>query len=93
MTSQPAKIGFVGLGAMGFGMATHLIKAGHAVTGFDAYPPSLEKFQAAGGVAAASPKDAATENDVYICMVASADQVQTVLFDAETGAIKGNVKI
>ena len=29
MTSQPLKIGFVGLGIMGAPMASHLIQAGH----------------------------------------------------------------
>ena len=29
MTTQPLKIGFVGLGIMGTPMAEHLIKAGH----------------------------------------------------------------
>jgi 2-hydroxy-3-oxopropionate reductase len=29
MTSQPLKLGFIGLGVMGAPMAGHLIKAGH----------------------------------------------------------------
>lgn len=29
------RIGFVGLGAMGFGMATHLLKSNFSVLGFD----------------------------------------------------------
>lgn len=29
------RIGFIGLGAMGFGMATHLLKSNFCVTGYD----------------------------------------------------------
>lgn len=30
-----SRIGFIGLGAMGFGMATHLLKSNYCVSGFD----------------------------------------------------------
>lgn len=29
------RVGFIGLGAMGFGMATHLLKSNFVVTGYD----------------------------------------------------------
>ncbi|OOQ85445.1 oxidoreductase [Penicillium brasilianum] len=77
--SKPA-VGFVGLGAMGFGMATHLVKEGYPVHGFDVFPASVERFKAAGGIPASSLEDSANGKDYYICMVASAPQVQTVLF-------------
>ncbi|CRG91175.1 3-hydroxyisobutyrate dehydrogenase [Talaromyces islandicus] len=86
MSSKPT-IGFVGLGAMGFGMATHLVKQGYAVKGFDVFPASVQRFQAAGGIPAASLRESAEGNDYFICMVASAPQVQEVLFNAETGII------
>lgn len=34
-SSSVKRIGFIGLGAMGFGMATHLIKSNFCVIGFD----------------------------------------------------------
>ncbi|KAJ5091966.1 hypothetical protein NUU61_006836 [Penicillium alfredii] len=74
--SKPA-IGFVGLGAMGFGMATHLVKEGYAVQGFDVFPASVERFTAAGGIAASSLRESANGKQFYVCMVASAPQVQT----------------
>ncbi|KOS41650.1 hypothetical protein ACN38_g7498 [Penicillium nordicum] len=77
--SKPS-IGFVGLGAMGFGMATHLVKEGYPVHGFDVFPASVERFKAAGGIPASSLQDSAKEKDFYVCMVASAPQVQSVLF-------------
>ncbi|KAJ5370566.1 uncharacterized protein N7496_006658 [Penicillium cataractarum] len=77
--SKPA-VGFVGLGAMGFGMATHLVKEGYPVHGFDVFPASVERFKAAGGIPASSLQDSANGKDYYVCMVASAPQVQIVLF-------------
>ncbi|KAJ5107320.1 hypothetical protein N7456_003995 [Penicillium angulare] len=77
--SKPS-VGFVGLGAMGFGMATHLVKEGYPVHGFDVFPASVEKFKAAGGIPASSLQESASDKKYYICMVASAPQVQSVLF-------------
>lgn len=76
-------IGFCGLGAMGMGMATHLVSQGHNVTGYDVWPPSLEKFTAAGGVPSTSLRDSALNKPFYIVMVASALQAQPALFDAD----------
>ncbi|KAH7402605.1 oxidoreductase-like protein [Pyrenochaeta sp. MPI-SDFR-AT-0127] len=82
MSTKP-NIGFCGLGAMGFGMATHLVKQGYSVTGFDVYPPSLEKFKAAGGIPSTSLSESAREKPFYIVMVASAQQAQPALFDQD----------
>jgi len=86
--SKPT-IGFVGLGAMGFGMATHLVKQGYPVKGYDVFAASLERFKAAGGIAVSSLRESAEGCMYYVCMVASAPQVQSVLFDKETGIVDG----
>lgn len=86
MSFKPA-IGFCGLGAMGFGMATHLVKTGYAVTGFDVYQPTLDKFKAAGGVPSTSLSESAKDKSYYIVMVATAQQAQSALFDSEDGGI------
>ncbi|CAN9348577.1 unnamed protein product [Alternaria alternata] len=82
MSSKP-EIGFCGLGAMGIGMATHLVKQGYPVTGFDLYPPSLEKFKAAGGTPSTSLSESAKDKPFYIVMVAAAWQAQPALFDKD----------
>jgi 3-hydroxyisobutyrate dehydrogenase len=87
MPSKPA-IGFCGLGAMGFGMATHLIKQGYSVTGFDVWGPTLEKFKAAGGTPSNSLSESAKDKQFYICMVATAQQAQTAIF-GDDGIVKG----
>ncbi|KAL4966199.1 NAD binding domain of 6-phosphogluconate dehydrogenase-domain-containing protein [Aspergillus stella-maris] len=73
-------IGFVGLGAMGFGMATHLVKQGYPVHGFDVFPASIERFKAAGGIPASTIHESAEGKQYYIVMVASSPQAQSVLF-------------
>jgi 3-hydroxyisobutyrate dehydrogenase-like beta-hydroxyacid dehydrogenase len=87
--SRPLNVAFAGLGAMGFGMATHLVRMGHNLTGFDVYEPSLEKFKAAGGKISSSPREAAQANDYFICMVTNSRQVDSVLFDSANGAVEG----
>ncbi|EAT92266.1 hypothetical protein HBI56_004540 [Parastagonospora nodorum] len=86
MSSKPA-IGFCGLGAMGMGMATNLVKQGYPVTGFDVYPPSLEKFANAGGKPSSSLSESAKDKAFYIVMVASAPQAQPALF-GDDGIVK-----
>ncbi|KAI8624972.1 NAD binding domain of 6-phosphogluconate dehydrogenase-domain-containing protein [Xylariaceae sp. FL1651] len=81
--STKPEIAFIGLGAMGFGMATHLVKQGYAVTGFDVWAPTLERFRAAGGSAASTPAEAVRGREHVVCMVATAAQAQEVLLDGE----------
>lgn len=87
---KPA-VGFLGLGAMGFGMATHLVRQGYSVKGYDVFPATLERFQAAGGAVASSLADSARGNMYYICMVASASQVQSALFDEKEAVVSGKI--
>lgn len=82
MSDKPA-IGFCGLGAMGGGMATHLVKQGYSVTGFDLYGPSLDRFKAAGGIPSTSLSESAKDKPFYIVMVASQWQAQPALFDKD----------
>src|SRR5205085_3044110 len=72
------QIGFIGLGNMGFPMAQNLIKAGHAVTGFDILDPAREKFAAAGGNAAMSVDAACVGAEVIITMLPTGKEVRDV---------------
>ncbi|KAI1193991.1 NAD binding domain of 6-phosphogluconate dehydrogenase-domain-containing protein [Nemania serpens] len=86
-TPVKPRIAFIGLGAMGFGMATHLVKQGYTVTGFDVWPPTLERFRAAGGDIASTPAEAVRGHDYVVCMVATAAQAQSVLFEGDNPAL------
>ncbi|GAB1319152.1 3-hydroxyisobutyrate mitochondrial [Madurella fahalii] len=87
MADEKPAVSFIGLGAMGFGMATHLLKQGYAVTGFDVWAPTLERFKAAGGLTAATPSEAVAGKPFCICMVATAQQAQSVLLDGADPAV------
>lgn len=72
------RIGFIGLGHMGLPMATNLVNAGFAVTGYDLQSESLEKFANAGGLKATSIAELATDQDVLITMLQTGEQVKAV---------------
>jgi L-threonate 2-dehydrogenase len=75
------RIGFIGLGAMGAPMALNLVKAGHAVCGFDVRDGATQALAAAGGSAAPSAAEAARDADLLWLMVVSGEQAESVLFD------------
>ncbi|CAK7244697.1 MAG: hypothetical protein STHCBS139747_006242 [Sporothrix thermara] len=85
MSTKP-DVAFIGLGAMGFGMATHLVKQGYSVTGFDVWAPTLARFAEAGGKTATTPAAAVEGKPVCVCMVATAQQAQAVLVDGGDAA-------
>ncbi|CAI9113691.1 OLC1v1014344C1 [Oldenlandia corymbosa var. corymbosa] len=74
------RVGFVGLGAMGFGMATHLLKSNFSVTGFDVYKPTLSRFADAGGLIGSSPAEVSQDADVLVVMVTNEAQAEDVLY-------------
>jgi len=80
------RIGFVGLGAMGVPIALNLLKAGHAVRGFDIRTGAVDAIVAAGGAAAASAADAARDAELLWLMVVSGEQAEAVLFDVGAAA-------
>ncbi|MEU8251606.1 2-hydroxy-3-oxopropionate reductase [Nonomuraea sp. NPDC048916] len=72
-------IGFVGLGIMGTPMAANLLKAGHAVTGFDVSAERVERLLARGGKGARSVAEAVTGADLVITMLPDSPQVEEVV--------------
>ena len=52
------KIGFIGLGRMGSGIAENLLKAGHRVTVWNRSPGPAAALAAKGAVVARAPEDA-----------------------------------
>jgi 3-hydroxyisobutyrate dehydrogenase len=72
------QISFIGLGNMGFPMAQNLIKAGHAVTGFDIDSAVSDKLASAGGVVATSIDVACVGAEVIITMLPSGREVREV---------------
>jgi 3-hydroxyisobutyrate dehydrogenase len=72
------RIGFIGLGNMGGPMAANLVKAGHAVTGFDMVPAALEKLKGAGGVPAPGAAAVVKSAELVITMLPAGRHVDEV---------------
>jgi 3-hydroxyisobutyrate dehydrogenase len=77
------KIGFVGLGIMGSGMARNLIEKGHAVTVWNRTASRAEYLVAAGATLAESPKAVAAGCDITMICVSDTPDVDAVLHGAE----------
>src|ERR1700686_1363427 len=72
--STPAKprIAVIGLGSMGFGMATSLRRAGFDVTGCDVSADAVARFVADGGKGAGTPAEAARQANIVVSVVVNA---------------------
>lgn len=81
------RVAFCGLGAMGGGMAKHLLNNEFEVTGFDIHAPFTQEIERAGGKAASSPAAASGQAEILLIMVTSSTQVTSVLFEENSGAI------
>jgi 3-hydroxyisobutyrate dehydrogenase len=73
-----ARIGFIGLGNMGLPMAQNLLKAGHAVVGFDVARASVGRLSAGGGAAATSIAEACAGAEAVITMLPAGEHVRDV---------------
>ena len=81
--ARMAKIGFIGLGNMGLPMAQNLLKAGHAVQGFDMSQAQVLALTASGGQAAASVKAAASGVEIVITMLPAGQHVREVYLGSD----------
>ena len=82
------KIGFIGLGNMGGGMARNLATAGHEVRAFDLSEAALAKAVEAGCSRAADAVDAARGADAIVTMLPAGRHVAAV-YDELLGALAG----
>jgi 3-hydroxyisobutyrate dehydrogenase len=77
------RIGFIGLGIMGRGMAANLLKAGFRVRVWNRTAARMEALVEAGAEAGASPADVAEHSDIIITCVSDTPDVEHVLFGDE----------
>jgi 3-hydroxyisobutyrate dehydrogenase len=88
-----AKVAFIGLGVMGFPMAGHLVqKGGHQVTVYNRTAAKAKSWaDRFGGRTAATPKEAAQDQDFVMCCVGNDDDLRSVTLTAD-GAFAGIAK-
>lgn len=83
-----AKVAFLGLGTMGFPMASHLKRVGHEVTVFNRTSFKAERWvNENGGCLTASPSEAARDQDYVLACVGDDDDLRSVTV-GENGAFK-----
>ena len=83
------KVAFLGLGVMGYPMAGHLARAGHAVTVYNRSPAKAQAWVAEfGGAAKSSPREAATGADIVFSCVGNDDDLRSIVLGAN-GAFAG----
>ncbi|MBI5129996.1 MAG: NAD-binding protein [Rhodopseudomonas palustris] len=74
------RVAVIGLGSMGYGMATSLRRAGFEVTGCDVSADTVARFVAEGGHGAATPAAAAQGSAIVVSVVVNAAQTEAILF-------------
>ncbi|HEY2446222.1 MAG TPA: NAD(P)-dependent oxidoreductase [Rhizomicrobium sp.] len=74
------KIGFIGLGQMGSGIAANILNAGHELTVWNRSPGPAKKLAGKGALVARSPADA-LQGDVLFSMLANDSAVHEVGVD------------
>jgi 3-hydroxyisobutyrate dehydrogenase-like beta-hydroxyacid dehydrogenase len=82
------KVGFIGLGRMGQGMAGRILSAGHDLLVHDPFPGQSDSLVEAGAVAVDSPAAASTDRDVVISMLPS-DKVLSAVIGGDNGLLGG----
>jgi 3-hydroxyisobutyrate dehydrogenase len=71
-------VAFIGLGNMGYPMASHLLAGGVDVVGVDVSATACRNFEAAGGRVAPSIAQAVSQADVVMSMVPTGEHVRQV---------------
>ncbi len=90
------KLGFIGLGNMGKGMALNLARAGYPLAVHDVRPEPVQELVKAGARASGSPREVAENSEIVITMVTSSPHVEQIMFGDDgvlAGMKKGNIII
>jgi 3-hydroxyisobutyrate dehydrogenase-like beta-hydroxyacid dehydrogenase len=82
------KISYLGLGTMGGGMASNLLKAGYKLTVWNRSAEKCKPFARKGARVAESPADAIRDADLVIYMLSNDQAVEEVVFGAN-GILSG----
>ncbi|XP_020698937.2 probable 3-hydroxyisobutyrate dehydrogenase, mitochondrial isoform X1 [Dendrobium catenatum] len=90
--AQLERVGFIGLGNMGFHMANNLIKAGYKLTVNDIDQAAMKKFSDCGISTVETPFKVAESSDVIITMLPSSSHVLAV-YTGQNGLLHGGSQV
>jgi len=74
------KLGFIGLGKMGLGMARNLLRAGHTLAVYNRSREKAESLAGEGARVADSPADACRDAEIVMTMLADDRALEEVVF-------------
>lgn len=83
-----AKVGLIGVGNMGMGMAKNILKSGHELTVYDVRTEPLDELSLLGARAVTTPKEVGESAESVFIMVLNVDQVKELLL-SDNGLIAG----
>ncbi|RHW42826.1 NAD(P)-dependent oxidoreductase [Neobacillus notoginsengisoli] len=81
------KVGVIGCGLMGSGIAKNLLKHHYQVLVYDINPDAVLKLAALGAISCTSPGEMASEVDYLILSLASPDVIRETLLHDEKGVL------
>jgi 3-hydroxyisobutyrate dehydrogenase len=84
--SDKQRIGFIGLGSMGAGMAARLAESGYEIAVYNRTRSKSEALEALGARVADSPEDAARDADVVMLSLADQHVVSSMLYGSDGAA-------
>src|ERR1700730_9517093 len=90
------KISYLGLGTMGSGMASNLLKAGYKLTVWNRSPEKCEPFARKGARVADTPADAVRDVELVMYSLSNDQAVAEVVFGAKgilNGCKEGQIAI
>ena len=90
------RLGFVGVGLMGGGMARYLLKAGKVLTVFDIDPVKMKSFKGFGAHPATSPREVGAKSSVVFSSLPDSSAVRNIYLGPDgvlEGASSGSILI
>lgn len=74
------KLGMIGLGKMGLGLAQQMMADGHAVCGYDIDPVRMQMLAESGGMPLANAREVAANSDITFSILLKPEHIEENLF-------------
>jgi 3-hydroxyisobutyrate dehydrogenase-like beta-hydroxyacid dehydrogenase len=87
------RVGVVGVGVMGGGMARRLLEEGHDVSVFDLSAAAMETLVGRGASATDTPAAAAADRDFVITSLPRSDDVRAAISALSEGISEGTIVV
>ena len=86
------RVGFIGIGNMGWPMAGHIARAGHSLSVYDLDAEKSARFAREHACRAAGQLGEVAENEITITMLPTGQIVRTVILEQEDGAFAKSLR-